>query len=318
MTAYVQTILGPKPPGTLARVATHEHLLKFDDTAMVLDELAAFRAEGGSTIVEVSTLGIVDIADRAQHAERLATISRESGVQIIAGTGFYKEPRLPSFVMDWSMERLANHMITEIREGIGGTDHQAGIIGEVGSSNYQVFPTEEKVLRAAGLAQAATGVAISTHTGRATMVHNQLDLFEDEGARLDRVVIGHLDVHPHLNSLRNVYQEVLDRGAYVQFDTVGKEGFFELELDPEYGQKFPYDPERAEMIAELVRDGYVERILISCDIDTLSLTCAHGGGGYARSATFDRDLKAAGLTNAQIRTITVDNPARVLATLVPA
>lgn len=119
-------------------------------------------------------------------------------MQIVAGTGFYKEPRLPSFVMDWSMERLANHMITEIRDGIGGTDHRAGIIGEVGSSNYQVFPTEEKVLRAAGLAQAATGVAISTHTGRATMVHNQLDLFEDEGARLDRVVIGHLDVHPHL------------------------------------------------------------------------------------------------------------------------
>ena len=106
---------------------------------------------------------------------------------------------------------------------------------------------------------------------------------------------------------------MLDRGAYVQFDTVGKEGFFELELDPEYGQKFPYDPERAEMIAELVQDGYVERILISCDIDTLSLTCAHGGGGYARSATFDRDLQAAGLTSAQIRTITVDNPARVLA-----
>ena len=144
VTPYVQTILGPKPPGTLGRVATHEHLLKFDDTAMVLDELAAFRAQGGSTIVEVSTLGIVEIADRAHHAERLAEISRDAGVQIVAGTGFYKEPRLPSFVMDWSMERLANHMITEIREGIGGTDHRAGIIGEVGSSNYQVFPTRGK------------------------------------------------------------------------------------------------------------------------------------------------------------------------------
>ena len=240
--SLVQTILGPKPPGTLARVATHEHLLKFDDTAMVLDELAAFRAQGGSTIVEVSTLGIVDIADRAQHAERLATLSREGGVQIIAATGFYKEPRLPSFVMDWSMERLANHMITEIRDGIGGTEHRAGIIGEVGSSNYRVFPTEEKVLRAAGLAQAATGVAISTHTGRATMVHEQLDLFEDEGARLDRVVIGHLDVHPHLKSLRNVYQEVLDRGAYVQFDTVGKQGFFELQTECRLWAEVPLRP----------------------------------------------------------------------------
>ncbi len=313
MTALVQTILGPRPAGTLARVATHEHVLKFDNTAMVLDELAAFRAEGGSTIVEVSTLGIVDIADRAQHAERLAQISRESGVQIVAGTGFYKEPRLPSFVSEWSMERLANHIITEIREGIGETEHRAGIIGEVGSSNYQVFPTEEKVLRAAGLAQAATGAAISTHTGRATMVHQQLDLFEDEGASLDRVVIGHLDVHPNLKSLRGVYQEVLDRGAYVQFDTVGKEGFFELELDPAYGQKFPYDPERAEMIAALVEEGHVNRILISCDIDTPSLTRAGGGGGYARSLTFDRELRAAGLSDAQIRTMTVDNPATVLA-----
>ena len=150
------------------------------------------------------------------------------------------------------------------------------------------------------------------------MVHEQLDLFEDEGARLDRVVIGHLDVHPHLKSLRNVYQEVLDRGAYVQFDTVGKEGFFELELDPEYGQKFPYDPERAEMIAELVQDGYVERILISCDIDTLSLTSRAWRWGVRSLGDVRPRPPAAGLTKAQIRTITMDNPARVLAMVAPA
>jgi phosphotriesterase-related protein len=308
----VQTILGPRPASELGRVSTHEHVLVFDDESMLLDELSAFRTAGGSALVEMSTVGVVPIEQRRTHAERLAALSRQSGVDIVAGTGFYKEPRLPSLVAEWSVDELAAHMILELRDGIGGTSYRAGIIGEVGSSNYRVFPTEEKVLRAAARAQVATGAAISTHTGRGTMVSRQLDIFEEEGADLSRVVIGHLDVNPKLASLRGVYAEVLIRGAYVQFDTLGKEGFFELELDPDYGQKFPYDGERAEMVAELVGDGHIERILLACDVDTLSLTRVHGGAGYERALTFDAELRRAGLDDAQIARITVDNPREIL------
>ncbi|HYM49555.1 MAG TPA: hypothetical protein VET65_03170 [Candidatus Limnocylindrales bacterium] len=310
--AMVSTILGPVKPSELGPVSTHEHLLVFDDEAMVLRELAAFKDAGGSTLVECTTLGIVDIQHRGRHAERLAWLSRQSGVKIVAGTGFYKEPKLPSFVADWTVDQLAAHMIREIREGIGGTAHRAGIIGEVGSSNYRVFPTEEKVLRAAARAQLATGVAISTHTGRATMTDKQLDIFEQEGVDLGRVVIGHLDVYPRLHEKRHVYDEILARGAYAQFDTLGKEGFFELELDPGYGQKFPYDRDRAEMVAELVEAGHIDHILLACDVDTLSLTRTGGGGGYARAMTFHQLLLEAGLSREQIGRITVDNPRALL------
>ena len=292
----------------------HEHVLVFEDDSLVLSELAGFKNAGGSTLVECTTLGIVGLADRGKHAQRLARLSQQSGVQIVAGTGFYKEPRLPAFVADWSIDRLADHMIRELRDGIGGTEHRAGIIGEVGSSNYHVFPTEEKVLRAAARAQLATGVAISTHSGRATMTDRQLDLFEQEGVDLGRVVIGHLDVYPRLPELRHVYDEVLGRGAYVQFDTIGKEGFFELELDPAYGQKFPYDRDRADMVAALVEAGDIDHILLACDVDTPSLAHAYGGGGYAGSVAFDQLLLAAGLTHDQIARITVDNPRNLLGT----
>ena len=308
----VWTVLGPMPASKLGRVSTHEHVLVFDDDRLVLDELAAFKGAGGSTIVECTTLGIVGLGQRAEHAGRLARLSERSGVHIVAGTGFYKEPKLPAFVADWPIDELAEHMIREIRDGIGGTPHRAGVIGEVGSSNYHVFPTEEKVLRAAARAQLATGVAISTHTGRATMTDKQLDFFEQEGVDLGRVVIGHLDVRPDLSALREVYAAILSRGAYVQFDTLGKEGFFELELDPAYGQKFPFDHQRAEMVAELVQQGHIDHLLLACDVDTLSLTRAHGGGGYQRALTFDTLLRQAGLTPDQIATITVDNPRRVL------
>jgi phosphotriesterase-related protein len=309
----VRTILGPKAASELSRVSTHEHVLIFDDDDMLLDELGAFSLAGGGTIVEMSTVGVVPMEQRQAHAHRLAWISRHSGVNIIAGTGFYKEPRLPALVAEWSIDELAAHMIRELREGIGGTPYRAGVIGEVGSSNYQVFATEEKVLRAAARAQQATGAAISTHTGRGTMVSRQLDIFEEEGVDLRRVVIGHLDVNPRLASLRAVYDEVFARGAYVQFDTLGKEGLFELELDPEYGQKFPYDSERAEMVAELIGDGHIEHILLSCDVDTLTLTRTHGGGGYARALTFDAELRNAGLNDSQIHRVTVENPRDVLA-----
>jgi phosphotriesterase-related protein len=144
------------------------------------------------------------------------------------------------------------------------------------------------------------------------MGHCQLDLFEAEGADMRRVAVGHLDVQPHLRPLLGYYVELASRGASLVFDTVGKEGCFELELDPAYGQKFPDDTERAEIVAELVCRGYATQILVSCDVDTVSLTRSGTGNGYARLLEFVTSLTQVGLSTADIQTILVENPRRLL------
>ena len=204
-------------------------------------------------------------------------------------------------------------IVRELLEGRGEEKIRAGFIGEVGSSNYQVYETEEKVLRAAGRASAETGYGISTHTGRGTMYREQLSFFEEEGADLSHVIIGHQDVYPRLEERMEAYEYIFSKGAGVEFDCFGKRGFFEIELDMDYGQKFPYDEERAKMIRYFVDRGYIRQIFISCDTDGRTLLKKWGGWGYSHLLTSGLPLlRKAGLTWEEIDQITRINPKEFL------
>src|SRR3546814_17173324 len=74
-------------------------------------------------------------------------------------------------------------------------------------------------LRAVARAHRRTGLAISTHTTHGTMGLEQLDILAEEGADLDRVVIGHMDIQPDPDYVR----QVLASGASVAFDPIGKQ-----------------------------------------------------------------------------------------------
>ena len=77
---------------------------------------------------------------------------------------------------------------------------------------------EAKVFSAAALAHNATGRPISTHTSFSTMGLEQLALLKQHGVDLSRVVIGHCDLKDNIDDILRM----IDLGAYVQFDTIGK------------------------------------------------------------------------------------------------
>lgn len=178
-TPKVRTITGDIDPAALGVTVMHEHVLLIEDDSFLVDQLRAFRNAGGQSLVELTVVRLVDIGQRSDHANRLACLADTSGVRVIAGTGFYKEPRLPSLVGDWRVDQLAEHMVREIRYGIGGSAFRAGIIGEVGTSNCRVFATEEKVMRAAARAHLVTGASI-------TKAHRA----DDDGTRAARYLRG--------------------------------------------------------------------------------------------------------------------------------
>lgn len=307
----INTVTGQIKPEELGVVHPHEHIftLLSEDDLVLKNELLDLKKSGVNTIVEVSTPDLVPREKIEENMSFLKKMSKETGIKIILGVGFYKNPKLPGFIKHSSVEQLTNIILEDIEKGIG--DVKPGIIGEVGSSNYQIFPEEEKVLKAAGRAQKISGLPLSTHTGRASMVKEQLDLFSKEKVEFSKVAIGHLDVFPRLEELIETYKEVLDRGAFLQFDTIGKEGFFELELDYHYGQKFPYDYQRAEMIVKLAEQGYSEQILISCDIDKPELLKTGGGRGYSHLLdNFIPLLKIKGAKDEVCNKILIENPKR--------
>ena len=316
MNDFVNTVCGEKDIEELGFISPHEHILfsaRDDCIEEELEELNDYRRFGGCTIMEMSTPEICAFDIKDERIAVLKKLSEESGVNIIYGAGFYKEPRLPELVKNASIDELKDLIKKELLEGRGKDRIKAGFIGEVGSSNYTVYETEEKVLRAAGRASAETGYGISTHTGRGTMYKEQLSFFEQEGADLTHVIIGHQDVYPRLQERIEDYEYIFSKGAGVQFDCFGKEGFFEIANDMAYGQKFPYDEERAAMIKHFVDKGYIKQIFISCDIDGRTLMKKWGGWGHSHLLTRALLLlRKEGLSWQQIDQITRINPKEFL------
>jgi phosphotriesterase-related protein len=101
---------------------------------------------------------------------------------------------------------------------------------------------------------------------------------------------------------------IMDRGAYAEFDHIGKEFYLDSAdfiMDTDW--------QRVQALAELVGAGYEKRLLISHDFCFKTDLVAYGGWGYAHIL---RDvvpmMLRRGISRQSIQTIMVENPARLL------
>ena len=306
----VETVLGPIDPADLGWTLPHEHTAialwhianRWDywelrrDEPVILEELAAFKEAGGGALVDLTLDGV------GRDPAWLAGLARASGLHIVMGSGWYRGAHYPAetLVDRRSVDSLADEIVRDATEGVGKTRIRAGIIGEIGTDKPWLSAQEERVHRAAARAARRTGLAITTHAVQSTVGLDQLTVFEAEGADLTRVVIGHADSNPSLD----YHLAIVERGATVEFDFLGMT-FTPLERHGE--------GRIVDFIRELLSRGHVDRILLSQDVCHDSQLRRYGGNGYAYLAeTFLPRLRAAGVGEAEIRTITVDNPRRLL------
>ena len=316
----IQTVLGPIEPNDLGVCLTHEHIwcdqytaprrelfgvsrsgsedyMRLDDEDRLVAELIAFREAGGQAIVEVTCDGW------GRDLDVLARLSKASEVHIIATAGFYIEPCMPEFVADWSVAQLADHLTTEILEGIGRDQRKPGIL-KSSIHRARVEGLERKGLEAVAIAHQRTGVAITTHTTGARRQEipgglaavEQLDLLLAEGIDPNRFIAGHVDERPDID----VLDTLASQGAYVQFDVIDKESYL-------------LDETRAELVAALISRGHVERLLLSHDRnrDYEMRYCGHTGYNHIFEDFLPR-LRRLGVSDDEIATMMVSNPARIL------
>jgi phosphotriesterase-related protein len=306
----VQTVLGDVDPEELGWVLPHEHTAialwhipsRWDywelrrDEPVIVEELAAFRAAAGGTLVDLTLDGV------GRDPSWLAGLARATGLQVVMGSGWYRGAHYPAEAQidRRSVDALADEIVRDATEGVAGTGIRAGIIGEIGTDKPWVSAQEERVHRAAARAARRTGLSITTHAVQSTVGLDQLAIFEAEGADLTRVVIGHADSNPS----PDYHLAIVERGASVEFDFLGM-AFTPLERHGE--------GRIVENLRELLVRGHLERILLSQDVCHDSQLRRYGGNGYTYLAeTFLPRLRAAGVSDDEIRTITVDNPRRLL------
>ncbi|WP_088832431.1 phosphotriesterase family protein [Paenibacillus tyrfis] len=297
---YIQTVLGKIQPEQLGICACHEHLhvdlsrIKqnsdtcLQDTDLVAEDLKSFVAYGGSAIIEVTNDGM------GRDVGKLAEISRRLDLHIIASTGCYKDPFIPEDKQCWSRDQFAGWMIDEIENGIGGTGIKPGVIGEIGSSLNEFKPIEVELFHGAITAARHTGLPLSTHTTLGTCALEQVELFARESLPLEQVVIGHQDLNP----LDEVVLEVLQAGAFVAMDTIGK-------------VNYRSDESRLDSLMNYLEHGYEDRILLSTDLTRKSHLRAFGGQGYdVVLRTFIPALRDRGVSDTVIEKLLALNPQR--------
>lgn len=272
------------------------------DEQMAIDEAMHFKNEGGSTIVDVTTRGLTP------NPPALRRIAQATGLNIIAGTGHYVLHGDEAQAFDrMSIDQIATLLITDITQGMNGTDIRAGIIGEIGCS-WPLNEREKKSLTAAAMAQQATGAAITIHPGRGYESPMEiLRTLKDAGADLTRVVMGHLD---RTGFPVNILNQIAQTGCYLEYDIFGGNPFYPLRFGV---FDRPCDRERIEQIQYLTKQGHLHQILISQDVCLKSKLTRFGGPGYAHiQRNIIPQMIARGMNQNQIDTIMVNNPRKLL------
>jgi phosphotriesterase-related protein len=338
MRGKAQTVLGLIDPAELGSTLMHEHLIwnitppgqrsnppppskldlqqwwnletseiKVESNTTQLDVGVATRAatevvqKGGRTIVELTIGGLMP------NPEGLAQASRESGANIVMGSGHYVHDYQDPANADRSLEELAQEMVDQVQLGAWGTDIRAGLLGEIGCQ-WPWTDLEKKMLHAACLAQQETGAALTIHPAR-DQDHPWMlvEFLREHGADLSRTIIDHID--------RTIFDDdrlfrLADAGVVLEWDLFGQESCY---YAPNIDIDMPNDGQRLRDIRKIIDRGHGDQIVISHDIcHTVHMT-EFGGWGYAH--IYKKVLPLArrrGFTEAELDKIMVGTPRRLL------
>lgn len=288
-------------------ILPHEHPLSArSNLKSVFKLLLDFKNFGG--------FAVVDVTPETPHLCRdpliLLSLAEKINLHVYFSTGYYKDPYLSTLFSPRSSEyEIAQKMLREIEEGIKGSKIRPTLIGEVGTSFKQITSLEKKALLAAAIVHKQTGLPIITHTTHGTMGLEQLDILEKAGADLERIVVGHCDLNNELEYLIAIAR----RGAFLGFDTIGKEKWFSP-----YGPKgiaTQPDYKRIKLLIALCEKGFVNKILLSMDMlkDELDLNLqTHKKYGYVYIYVFVDKLRKLGFSDEECATLLWRNPYKLL------
>ncbi|KAM8838742.1 N-acetyltaurine hydrolase [Synchiropus picturatus] len=281
--------------------SSHENLLLQQENSAVREELLAYRAAGGGTIVENTTAGI------ERDLPALRKLAQETGVHVVAGAGFYVDCTHTEATRSMSVEQLTAVIVGEVLHGADGTEIRCGVIGEIGTG-WPITESERRVLKATAHAQTQLGCPVIIHPGRNPAAPAEVvRILQEAGGDIGKTVMSHLD--------RTLFQdgELLEfarLGSYLEYDLFGTEMLnypYNLEVD------MPSDSQRVRALNVLVREGYEDKIVVAHDIHTKNRLSKYGGHGYSHILkNIVPKMLMRGFTQQQVDKILIHNPKRWL------
>jgi phosphotriesterase-related protein len=320
--AQVQTVTGTVDAEELGTTLIHEHLRNLDEAVHNQwpqagaakeeppHEVApgeefeiAVREAKAAVDLGIKTIGEPTAMFLGRDVDFMRRVSEETGLQVIPCTGIYTYDHLPQFFVNRDPDQIAELLVSDIEQGIQGTEIKAAFI-KCAADEPGVTENVEKVHRAVARASLQTGAPIMAHSRPASeTAPRQIEIFEEEGVDLSKVQIAHCGDTDDLDYL----ERVLGKGVWIGLDRYGLDLFL------------PYDRRQATAKALLER-GYADRIFLSADsVATTDWFPANVieqmiAAGAAHDWTIRivpekvlPELREAGMSEEQERTMMVDN-----------
>ena len=315
----ISTVRGLVDSAQLGATLMHEHVFVLSTEIMLnypeawgdeeqrISEAVARLNElyerGVQSLVDLTVIGL------GRYIPRIQRVAAQTPINIIVATGVYTYHDIPFYfqyqgpgTILGGPEIMTEMFVRDIEQGIADTGVRAGIL-KCATDEPGVTPGVERVLRAVAQAHRQTGVPISTHTHAHTRRGlEQQRIFREEGVDLSRVIIGHSGDTTDLDYL----EELMAQGSYIGMDRFGIDVLL------------PF-ADRVQTVARLCERGHADRMVLShdaaCFNDWLPERALPAVLPNWHFLHIHNDvipaLKAAGVTDAQINAMLIENPRRI-------
>jgi phosphotriesterase-related protein len=313
----VETVRGPVELDELGPTLMHEHVFVLDPEALqnygcvwgasywdegarvadAVAKLRRLRAGGIHTLVDPTAPGL------GRFIPRIQRVNAEVDLNIVVATGVYAFLELPSFLAYRSDDAIVELFVREIREGIDDTGVKAAFL-KCAVEAHGVVGDVPRILAAVAAASVETGSPVMVHTNASAQTGlAALEELARLGVDPTRVVVAHAGDSNDLDYLR----AIAGTGAWLGCDRFGIAHF-----NP--------DPNRVETLAALAAEGYADRVHLghdaACFYDFMveNPFFAEEKPDYLHISTdILPALLEAGVTQAQIDQMLVENPRRFFA-----
>lgn len=314
----VWSVCGDIAPDNLGYCQIHEHIfvrptpaseknpvLRIDSFDRSLTELNTYRAAGGVSLVDAQPVAA------GRDALMLRELSRQSGVTIIASTGYHLLDFYPEDCWIHALDEteLFELYRSELKEGMllwdgdaarrpeRAEDLRAGLVkaaipaeGPVG--RYEIL------LRAAARAAAETGVPLMLHTEYGRCADRAVELCFAAGMAPSKIIVCHVDRQAKDMS---VHDGIAALGVWLDYDTVGR-------------FKYHSDEEELSLLRHATQAGYAERVLLALDTTAGRLSAYNGEIGLDYLLTrFLPLLRQSGFSEEILRGFNNENCRRLFA-----
>lgn len=302
----VMTVNGEVRADKLGATLAHEHVLVDFIGAEQADPVRHNRDSAFTIILphieKVRDHGIktfVDCTPRflGRDPLLLKMLADATGMHFITNTGFYgagNNKYIPVHVLNMPADAIAAFWIAEFKQGIDGTGIKPGFI-KIAVEGETLSDFHKTLVKAAALAHKATGLPIMSHTGKAALAEEQIEILESEGVKAEAFIW----THAHMEKDITKHVEIAKRGAWVSLD--GFRG------------KPEESAELTEMVLNMKINNCAVKLLLSQDAGWYDPEIPDGSNYEEHTLIFDYlipELNAAGITDADLNRFLNKNPGK--------